>query len=214
MFDKLKVIDQPSEVTKTATLRFYNRIISESKDTLLVSEARKEIKTLEGKKIVEVDVKIKKADVSKIPSDILKKFNTNEDKFTSITFLKHKKNNESLNLYIGIKNNMPFLRMVCKYSGTNWVFFNKIIFLIDGVAYDYYPKSSSKREVITGGVYERIDDLIIDYDDKQQLLINALANCKETLEIRFSGDRVADRKLKVTPAIRETLDLYNLFDEK
>lgn len=211
-FDKIKKMEVQEQTIKDISIRFCDRIVNECKDTILVNEAKKHLLVIKDVKVRELNLKIKTVDISKLPAETLKKYSIQEDKFNSVTFLTHKKKIDQLYLYIGVKYNSPFLRFVCKYSGKNWVFFNKIVFLIDGIRYEYEPTSSVKREAYLGGVYEKSDDLILDIEKNE--LIEAIANCKETLEIRFSGENISDTKIKINSAFLETYNLYNSFDEK
>lgn len=150
-------------------------------------------------------------DVTKLPEEILKKYSIRKDKFTSTTFLIHKKSSENLRVYISLNNSSAFLRFVCKYEGQDWVFMKNIVFLIDGIRYDYTPKNI-KRNAYLGGVYERVDDLII---DSSSPLLNALCNAKSGVDIRFEGDTVRDFGYyrRVTISIKETIDLFKSFSK-
>ncbi len=151
----------------------------------------------------------KEADLSKVPKEVLKNFRISEDKFNSATFIYNKDTNPRLHLYIGIRYKNPYLRLVCKYDGKNWIFFKNIVFLIDGIRYDYKPLSI-KTEAYLGGVYEKADNLVF---ESEMELINALTNAKESIDIRFVGDNVYDCtfNIKKVKHLKETLDLYNSF---
>lgn len=151
----------------------------------------------------------KEVDLSKIPKEVLKNFRISEDKFNSATFIYNKSTNSRLHLYIGIRYKNPYLRFVCKYDGKDWIFFKNIVFLIDGIRYDYKPLKV-EREAYLGGLYEKSDNLVFESDME---LINAIASAKESIDIRFVGDKVYDCTfgIKKVEDIKETLDLYNSF---
>lgn len=207
----LKSKPYSSEAVRDYAIIASNKIMSMTKDSLLIkdckrfSDSLKSVKFSDAEPSNKTSKNVKLSDFSK---EKLDKFRVNEDKFNSITFLTIKKADPTLHLYIGIKYGDPYLRMVCNYKGNDWVFYKKIIFLIDGSRYEYKPLDV-KRDVIMGaGVVEKTDDLLFSNSDE---LIKAISNSVDRIEIRFEGDKVSDQKLseKVSKQFKETLELYN-----
>ncbi|MEJ8598541.1 hypothetical protein JSO62_07535 [Riemerella anatipestifer] len=143
-------------------------------------------------------------DLSELSKDDLKNFKTNEDKFRSITFIHHKREGDFYP-YLSIKNGVLNARLVAFYSKKDWIFFDKVILLSGGKTYTInFP--DTKREVGSGYVYESGDIRI------SPELLNELKEIisNNDIEIRYSGERVFDRKLKNQEVItlREVIELY------
>lgn len=207
--EDLKKTTITSEEIRNLMVFMVDKIAKNAPDPLLRKDANDYLEKIKFQKL-DVDVKISKdVDLSKVPKEVLKNFRINEDKFNSTTFIYNKNTNPRLHLYIGIKYKNPYLRLVCKYDGKDWIFFKNIVFLIDGIRYDYKPLKV-EREAYLGGLYEKSDNLVFETDME---LINALANAKESIDIRFVGDKVYDCTfgIKKVENIKETLDLYNSF---
>lgn len=87
--------------------------------------------------------------------------------------------------YIGINDNDIWLRMVCNYTADDWVFFENIIFSVDGK--NYY-KSFNYNDVVRdnegGDVWEYVD---IEVGESEIDILKAIANSEETI-VRFEGD--------------------------
>lgn len=122
--------------------------------------------------------------VSELTKDDLKDFRVNEDKFKEATFIHYKRWGGDTRFvpYISIKNNNLRLRLVTEYKGRDWIFMDKVQFIIDGEKYEYtvYPE----RDVQSQYVYERDDQTGTDYIIN---LLYKIANSKNKVEIRMSG---------------------------
>lgn len=112
--------------------------------------------------------------------------------------------------YIGVNENNVWLRMVCNYTGDDWVFFKKVTFSVDGT--NYY-KSFNYFDIVRdnggGDVWEYIDTEVYDSDIE---ILKAIANSNETI-VRFSGDNYS--KDVIIPAedkqgIADALLVYEL----
>ncbi|MBR5479929.1 MAG: hypothetical protein IKU84_07090 [Clostridia bacterium] len=115
--------------------------------------------------------------------------------------------------YIGKKGNSYDFRVKFVYTGDNWVFFENLIFNIDGVqktkSFNYF---SLTRDNAHGDVWEYADEL---FDSENVSLLTSIANSKKTI-VRFRGDSKqydltiseADKQ-----AIREVLNIYNAYNK-
>ncbi len=97
------------------------------------------------------------------------------------------------------------LRLRVQYTADDWLFFNKIMFSIDGKAYEYKPKNI-ERDHGKGGVWEWTDEHVF----LQRDIIRALANAKQA-KMKFVGDQYHDVKIiskKQLKDIKRTLELF------
>lgn len=143
--------------------------------------------------------------ISDLPKEDLKNFKINDDKFKGITFIHHKREGDEFYPYLSVKNGILNMRLVGYYSGKNWIFFDKIILLVNGNTYDIsFPDTN--RTVGSGYIYER-GDIRVNHE-----LLNNLKEISnaEKIEIRFSGKYVNDSKLSKNQiqVLKETIDLY------
>jgi hypothetical protein len=75
--------------------------------------------------------------ISEISRDDLKGFFTKNDKFENIVFINPiMVNNNSRYGYLVLDDDQLFFRYKIDYSGSDWIFANKIIFLYDGERYE------------------------------------------------------------------------------
>jgi hypothetical protein len=88
-------------------------------------------------------------------------------------------------LYMGHNGTEPessnFLRMVAVYHGDDWVFFNKLIFLIDGQRTEFLAAPKHEND---STVYEYTDTAV---EDSDLPFLVQLANGKEVI-VRFEGN--------------------------
>lgn len=114
-------------------------------------------------------------------------------------------------IYLGQSTNSqaPFLRMVIKYAGTDWLFIRKYKFVADQVSTEIEADGTKlEQKPEEDGVYERLDTII---SPEQIPLLEKISTSKESV-IRFYGkdtfkDHVISKNEKA--AIREILQLYN-----
>lgn len=114
--------------------------------------------------------------------------------------------------YIGVnENNQVWLVSQFDYTGSDWVFFEKIIFSIDGVntekSYNVYK--DIVRDNAYGTVWEYV--MVVDEDGQYKDLFWAIANSTETI-IRFDGDHYWEDftvSQSDKDAIRDTLTAYD-----
>ena len=116
--------------------------------------------------------------------------------------------------YLGKQGSDVWLRFVCNYTASDWVFFKKITFACDD---QRFYKTFSYYDVVrdNGGrkVWEYID---MNVNATEIAILEAIASSEKTI-IRFEGDDYyKDFTVKQTDkeAIRFTLDLYYLLGGK
>ena len=87
--------------------------------------------------------------------------------------------------YLGRDSNSVWLRLICNYTGDDWVFWKKLTFAVDD---ERYTKTFSYYDVVRnndgGGVWEYIDTDVSASDIE---MLWAIANSTETI-VRFEGD--------------------------
>ena len=113
--------------------------------------------------------------------------------------------------YIGMRDGgVKWLRLVFHYTGSDWIFFDRLTIMVDGEKYykvfDYYDVV---REVGGGKVWERAD---ISADGTDIELLKKIADSNETI-IRFQGDNhYYDLTVKGSDktAIKEVLEAYSI----
>ena len=110
--------------------------------------------------------------------------------------------------YLGKKDNTLWLRLICNYTGDDWVFVKKFITVTDSNKYtttlNYYDVI---RDHARRSVWEVID---IPAEEQEQKMLRDISNSQETI-VRFQGDHFAhdfiisesDKK-----AIGKMLDAY------
>jgi hypothetical protein len=152
----------------------------------------------------------KKVDFDKTDTEKLKNFRLREDKFENTVFIHHKNSSSDNNIsaYIVIEGDNAFLRFRTSYSGSTWIFYNKIILNIDGKNYTHIV-SDVKRESHSGGnVTERSD---VQVDKEIYFFLEEIYKSTTDVGLRFKGDgKMKDVKIskKIIENLRETLDLY------
>jgi len=154
-------------------------------------------------------VDAKSIDLNSLEKSEKKGWNFNYDKFKEITFIKPKNIYGSrFYPYIGVKDNgNMYLRLKASFSGSDWVFVEKIIFLVDGEKIEFKPVSSNRDVSIHATVTENFDTPV---DIKIYELLQKIANSQNEVEYRLQGERSVDRVLKEKEKrlIKETLDFF------
>lgn len=204
----LKSVDVENAAVKRILYEKASEISLKTNDTILKNESKKYLLFLDNIKLPE----FKKVIFSKVDKEKLKDFKVNEDKFKNSVFINHKKNTGNrIRIYIGINSNEAFLRLVSDYHGSDWIFMNQVILLIDGNKYKY-EISNPVRDIVSGsGVKEKSDALV---NAELEVIVKAIAGSKGKVEIRFSGEnKVEDFTLsqREINCIQETLDIFNSF---
>ncbi len=97
-------------------------------------------------------------------------------------------------------------RFVIQYASEDWIFYEKALFSIDGVAYSYIP-SKTERDSGNGGVWEWSDESV---DISDMTLIEALASAKKA-KMKLLGSQY-HKEYTLTQqqllSIKQSLELY------
>lgn len=136
-----------------------------------------------------------------------------KDKVENITYIQDKTSSQYVNsnsfyLYIAENKYRKDLWLRISYTGDNWIFFNKIIFNIDGhneyISLSYYDVEKDNNY---GVVWEYVN---LDYS-RYKNLIEKIINSKSTI-MRLSGERYYDKTITSTEkqALIRVLEYYSL----
>lgn len=153
----------------------------------------------------------KKFDINALTKAQLKNLIVETDKFTGYTFIKRKgAGMNSTQVYIAVKDGDAFLRVRNYYRGSEWIFFEKMIFLVNGERKEYAV--DAKREIVRAGV-EEISDIPVTQDILD--ILNSFKNSKENIDYRFAGSKGNwDHSLKIryNYYLTDVLDVFNSLD--
>lgn len=115
--------------------------------------------------------------------------------------------------YMGMQGDDVWLRLLCHYTGDDWIFFEKITFAVDDQRfYKYFSYYDVTRDNGGGDVWEYVD---IDVGSSEIALLQAIADSNTTI-IRFEGDdyyRDVTVTSKDKAAIKEMLQAYAAFQQ-
>lgn len=116
--------------------------------------------------------------------------------------------------YLGVDSSSVWLRWVCNYTASDWVFFKKITFACDDQRfYKNFSYFDVTRDNSGGKVWEYVD---VEVGTTEIQILEAIANSTNTI-IRYEGDdyyRDVTVTQKDKDAIRFMLDLYVLLGGK
>lgn len=119
----------------------------------------------------------------------LLKLKKRKDEFEGITWYKTTSFNNGnvsnkIYVYVGETERNAWTRIYVSYFGEDWIFFDKIIFLVDGdpIELQFDDYKDKKTEVVSGGVYEWVDVPGADYSILLSRIIMA-----ETVKVKLSG---------------------------
>jgi len=161
-----------------------------------------EAKALEEKKRIEAE----KKRLAEATSKMRKEY----DEVQEITWYYDKStprysNYNSFHLYIGIKNNNPWLRFCIQYAGDDWLFIERYELKIDDYNYEIIPDKVERDN--NADVWEWYDT---DVDSRDIAIIKAVISSKKTI-LRCVGqqyykDRIISAQEK--KALQNVLDAY------
>ena len=110
--------------------------------------------------------------------------------------------------YLGRNDNSVWVRMICNYTSSDWVFFEKIIFAVDDERYTKtFGPFDTVRDNDGGRIWEYVDIEVSSWDID---MLWEIANSTETI-VRFEGDDYYDDftvSAADKQAIREVLTAY------
>lgn len=202
---KKQLPELQNEKQRNIVIEFYEKIKNDTKDSELILWIEKDIEEVKSAQFAGVKYK----DLSTIDSKELKKFEIDKDKFKDKTIIKRKWVSTIADVYpyISLFEGEMFLRLKINYSGRDWVFFKKVIFLVDGEKFEFIPTLTDTNIGSSATVYEYSDTRI---DSKTLLLVEKIANAK-TVEYQLNGKYTADRKMKSNAIeyFKSIVDLYN-----
>ncbi|MGJ1419955.1 hypothetical protein ACR79T_10040 [Sphingobacterium spiritivorum] len=212
---------------------FYKVLLKELKNlpvessavrTLIVDKLNKEVKEMpeefrkpyieyknELLNMMFIDTKAKSLDV--LTKEDVKGLDYSYDKFNKMNFIKLKHHEYNLlSPYISIDSqNRMFLNLRANYSGSSWIFFDKMIVLIGTETFTYIFKSEPDRDV-GSGVKEVITDTV---DEELYKILEQISNANSPTSIRLQGDKYIDYKLskKNIEGIKNLLNVFNKLKE-
>lgn len=172
-------------------------------------EKLEQIENEKKEKIKQIE-KEKHADEEKI-KNLQKRMDKEYDKVENITWYYpnvYYNTRSRVFLYLGNKKDISWLRFRLIYIGSDWVFFDKIIFNIDGKRSVINISSFDKTtDVNNGSVFEGID---LDYITHKEL-INEIIHSKSTI-VRFSGKYNSDMTISSSQknAMKDMVELLKL----
>lgn len=147
--------------------------------------------------------------ISDLSKADLKGFVVDEDKFKHTTFITNRwgMNNPAVLPYIAINEGNVYLRIKTQYYGSNWIFMDRVQFIIDGKDYSYQISEPDRNVISASDLKESSDDIAT---DKQIEILNAIVGSKSNVSVRLSGQRYRDTNIDsgTKKKIKETLDLY------
>lgn len=118
-------------------------------------------------------------------------------------------NQNGIYCYFQTENNIPSnLRFRVQYYSSEWLFFDKIQFSIDGKAYEYIPLSTETDSGDGGYIWEWFDENVSTVNDKE--LLKALSNAKSA-KMKFIGRQYHNIKnisKEQLNGIKRTIDYY------
>ena len=95
--------------------------------------------------------------LSELSQDDLKGFKVKEDKFRKVTFIHHKLEGRDYPYLVITADNLLSMRIVMKYYGSNWIFFDKIIFLCNDETFEIKDLDVDRKIGGPDSVYETAD---------------------------------------------------------
>lgn len=206
LINEIGVVTLDSEEKVNAALTAYNSLPAAAKDKVENAD------TLDAAKQTLTTLKTEAKEKEKEAA--LAKLNSQTDKVEGITWYHSKNEPKYINSrsyvfpYIGQTNSRTILRLKCNYTGDNWIFYEKIIFLVDGEKYTkYFDYYDIRRDNDYGDVWEVADFIPSDSDIK---MLEAIANSSETI-VRFEGDdKRSDMTIKSADkqGIKDVLSAY------
>lgn len=182
----IKNQDITNEAQKNFLIDEIKTKILTQKDSILVNAGLAYIEVLNSKQLEKAfDI-----DISKYEDVDKKIFRVEEDKFTGTVIIHHKKlYGSSVMPYIVVSKAGLQLAVDFEYSGKDWIFMNKVTFLIDGIT-NTVNLEDVDRKPYGGTVYERstlfADDYLIS-------IMKLMASSKNQVDLRFQGDYIGDR---------------------
>lgn len=145
--------------------------------------------------------------------ELISKFSIEKDEFTGNAFYTHKKllNSPDISVYISKRKFLtPYLILSIRYSGKDWIFIDKYIFLNDGVTLEIIPKNEAEEVIRKAGygyVSEKID---LEVTPDIYRLLKSVSE-SDIVKLRYQGENNKydiEISKKQKEAIKTTLEFY------
>lgn len=205
--DVLKVNTVDS--SKLDSVRTEAQKIYQTTTSIQIKQFAKKIMSMASDiKNVNATAKPMKMPFENLEKDFKKKFSLDIDKFKNIGFIEVKNISYPFEPYLSVKENIVRLRLKSKYKGSDWVFFDRVIFLINGKNYEYKVDDTDTKVLSAYSVMEKSD---ISVDENVLDILRLIANTEEKIEYRFEGKKHSDDKLSKQnkESIKLILELYD-----
>lgn len=156
------------------------------------------------------------SDIDKELNNMKSIFNIRYDDMEETTWITHKNqpkytNTKGFYTYIGIKNGVPWERLVIRYYGDDWLFIQNIKIKSDDNTYNLYPANLERDN--NSSVWEWID---ISPSNSDLIMLERVIGSKET-KVRFEGKKyykdwvLTNKEIK---GLSDTQKYFNLLTEK
>lgn len=145
--------------------------------------------------------------ISELSQEDLKGFKVKEDKFRKVTFIHHKLEGRNYPYLAISADNLLSMRIVMNYYGSNWIFFDKIIFLCNDETFEVKDLDVDRKIRGTNSVYETADFRV---DNSLYSFFYKAFESGKDIEYQLSGKYSSDGKLK-SSEIKVLLSVFYLY---
>ena len=187
---------------------------AEKIETLRINDSISSAKIAALREARELEKAEAKAKKEKTIDSLKANFDIRVDEFTGVGWARHKKrakynNRNGIEIYfqIGKDGKSKNLRFRVQYHGSDWIFFRKVYFSVDGTQYTFIP-SNKKTDHGGGRVWEWMDNSV---NEVEKVLLTHLATSKSA-RMKLQGDtdsRVKTITKSQIKAMNQTLRLYD-----
>ena len=147
--------------------------------------------------------------LSELSQDDLKGFKVKEDKFRKVTFIHHKLEGRDYPYLVITADNLLSMRIVMKYYGSNWIFFDKIIFLCNDETFEIKDLDVDRKIGGTDSVYETADFRV---DNSLYTFFYKAFQSGKDIEYQLRGKYTSNGKLK-SSEIKVFLSVFYLYSK-
>lgn len=220
--------DALNRVMFNSVNKLFTNIKSDEERELWLSELTKIEEKTKDKELIE-QVKIKKDSIAKLNlpktsfdfQDIStlnpkenKEYEFDFDKFKGRYFV-HPKNawrtDFILDPYISYKNGKALIFLNIRYFGSNWVFHDKVKFIVNNNVIDF-PISKPETKVLSAGKVKEYSSNLLSSEEIE--ILRQIANSEQDVDIRFESDtKASDNKInkKTRNHIKLLLDFFDKY---
>ena len=147
--------------------------------------------------------------LSELSQDDLKGFKVKEDKFRKVTFIHHKLEGRDYPYLVITADNLLSMRIVMKYYGSNWIFFDKIIFLCNNETFEIKDLDVDRKIGGPDSVYETADFRV---DKSLYTFFYKDFQSGKDIEYQLRGKYTSNGKLK-SSEIKVFLSVFYLYSK-